>query len=183
MVEFLQRLRQEKEQKQEIAPLVSELQPHHILVAGAGLEILRDVKQKLEKLELRLLDLEKKLEEKIPGRALTEEEFKKEVQTSEDIVNKIISEVRILAQTKQMIKTVEEKITEEKPTPVEFKRIENITSLLQKHGKLSSLQLAQLTNLSRTRCNEYFKQMENLGLVEPIIIGKEKYYRLRNNSN
>jgi sugar-specific transcriptional regulator TrmB len=156
-----------------------EIQPQHILVAGAGLEILRDLKEKVDQLQLKLTEIEKRLEERIPEKVLTESKFKEEVQSSEDIVEKIISEVKELAKQKSVIRVLEERLTEEKPTLVEFKRMEKITELLQKHGKLSSSQLAQLMNLSRTRSNEYFKQMENLGIVEPIIIGKEKFYMLK----
>jgi sugar-specific transcriptional regulator TrmB len=156
-----------------------EIQPQHILVAGAGLEILRDLKEKVDQLQLKLTEIEKKLEERIPEKVLTESKFKEEVQTSEDIVERIVSEVRELAKQKSVIRVLEERLTEEKPTIVEFKRIEKITELLQKHGKLSSSQLAQLMNLSRTRSNEYLKQMENLGIVEPIIIGREKFYMLK----
>jgi len=34
--------------------------------------------------------------------------------------------------------------------------------------------------MSRTRANEYFKQMENMGIVEGVLIGKEKFYQLTN---
>jgi DNA-binding transcriptional regulator LsrR (DeoR family) len=64
-------------------------------------------------------------------------------------------------------------------TIVETKRIENITSLLKKHEKITSSKLSQLTGLSRTRCNEYFKLMENLGIVKVSIEKKEKFYKLK----
>lgn len=156
-----------------------EIQPQHILAAGAGLEILRDLKERINRLQFRLAEIERTIEERLPGKALTEEKFKQEVQSSEDIIEKIVSEIRELAKTKSVIRVLEERIIEEKPTQVEFKRIEKITELLQKHSKLSSSQLAQLMNLSRTRCNEYFKQMESLGIIEPIIVGKEKFYMLK----
>lgn len=40
------------------------------------------------------------------------------------------------------------------------------------------LELARHIGLSRTRCNEYFKQMKEMGMVEPVLIGREKFYRL-----
>ena len=64
-------------------------------------------------------------------------------------------------------------------TIVETKRIEKITSLLERHEKLSSSELSQLMGLSRTRCNEYFKLMDSLDLVEPVLSGREKFYRLK----
>ena len=175
MVDFFHKLRSE----QKIEPETQEIQPQHILVAGAGLEILRDIRDKIELIEIQIAELERKLEERIPEKVLTEKKFREEVQTGDEIADKIISEVRILAQTKSVREIIQESVVEEKPTIVEFKKIERITSLLQQHGKLSSSQLAQLMNLSRTRCNEYFKQMEKLGIAEPILIGKEKFYKLR----
>ena len=65
-------------------------------------------------------------------------------------------------------------------TIVETKRIENITSLLEVHEKLSSRDLSELIGLSRTRCNEYFKLMEKLGMVEPVLNERKKFYKLRN---
>ena len=64
-------------------------------------------------------------------------------------------------------------------TIVKTKKIEEITSLLKRHEKLSSSKLSQFVGLSRTRCNEYFKLMESLDLVEPVLFGKEKFYKLK----
>jgi len=179
-MELFRKVKQEREIEREIPKQeIQEIQPQHVLLAGAGLEILRDLKQRVDEIRFKLTELERKFEERLPEKVLTESKFKEEVQTGEEITAKIISEVRALAKTKSVIKVLEESLTEEKPTLVEFKRIEKITELLEQHGKLSSSQLAQLMNLSRTRSNEYFKQMENLGIVEPVIIGKEKFYVLK----
>ena len=70
-------------------------------------------------------------------------------------------------------------ISEKDLTIVEKKRIEDIKLILEKNKQLTSSELNRLIGLSRTRCNEYFKQMEELGLVEGIDIGKERYYKLR----
>ena len=64
-------------------------------------------------------------------------------------------------------------------TIVKSKRIEDIKSLLGTHEKLTSSELSQLTGLSRTRCNEYFKFMKKLNIVEPILGRREKFYRLK----
>jgi len=168
----------------------SEIKPQHILLAGAGLEILRDLKDKMEKLEQKLNQLEKTIDERVPGKVLTEAAFKQEIQDGDEFANKIISEVKSgiaevrsevksIAQNKSLAEMFRGKIEVEKPTLVETKRMEGITQLLQQHGKLSSVQLAQLMNMSRTRSNEYFKQMENLGIVDSEILGKEKYYKLK----
>lgn len=155
------------------------IEPQHILVAGAGLEVMREIKEKIDRIEFKLTELERKIGEHIPEKVLTESKFTQEIQSSEDIVNKIISEVRNLTNHRSALRIMENRLNgEEKPTIVELKRIEKISNLLQTHGKLSSIQLAHLLSLSRTRANEYLKQMENLGLVEGFIDGKEKYYQL-----
>jgi response regulator of citrate/malate metabolism len=64
-------------------------------------------------------------------------------------------------------------------TVVETKRIKDIKSILEGHKKLTSSELTQWIGLSRTRCNEYFKIMEKLNIVEPVIIRREKCYRLK----
>ena len=142
-----------------------------MILTGATLEIFRDIRQRLENLDYRLAALEKKLEDRMPDKVLTEQKFVQETEMSDDMVDRIISEVR--SATKPLI------ASRQQLTIVEQKKIEKIISILQQHEKLSSIQLSQILNLSRTRCNEYFKQMEEMGLVEGIDIGKERYYQLK----
>ena len=104
---------------------------------------------------------------------MSETKFKEEVQDGNEIVNKIVSELKNLVQERP-ITNIQEPLT-----IVESKRVEKIISLLKRHEKLSSTELSDLIGLSRTRCNEYFKLMENLGMVKPILVGKEKYYGLK----
>jgi predicted nuclease with TOPRIM domain len=141
------------------------------ILVGAGLETLRDIKERLDRISFRLAELERKFDERVPEKTLTENQFKQEIVDSEEMVQKIISEVKSVS--RPII------ATKEKLTIVESKNIEKIISILKEHGKLSSIQLSQIMNLSRTRCNEYFRQMEDLGLVEGIVLGKEKFYKLK----
>lgn len=55
---------------------------------------------------------------------------------------------------------------------------EKIILLLQENKRLSSYQLSKLIGLSRTRCNEYLKELAREGLAEGVIIGRKKFYRL-----
>lgn len=168
MVEFLTKSKPIPEDNtQEISEKSLEKQ---LVFTGAMLESLREIKQKIETLDYRMSLLEKNFEARVPSKILTEQKFKEETQMSDEMVNKIISEVR--AATKPLI------ASKQQMTVVEQKRIEKIISILQEHEKLSSVQLSQILNLSRTRCNEYFKQMEEMGLVEGVDIGKERYYKL-----
>jgi len=143
--------------------------------SGAALEILRDLKGKVETLALKLADIERKFEERVPEKTLSEQAFKEEVVDSGNLVDEIIEgvkeEIHAAANARPIV------ATRDQLTVVEQKRIEKVLSILQEHGKLSSPQLATLMNLSRTRCNEYFRQMEELGLVEGIEVGKEKFYK------
>lgn len=161
--------RKPKEELQQVDGGI-EMQQQAILM-GANLEVLRDLKERLDKLYLKMAELERKIEERIPEKVLSETTFKQEIVDSEEVIQKIISELKTV--TRPLI------ASKQQLTIVESKKIEKIVSILQEHGKLSSSQLAQFTTMSRTRCNEYFKQMEELNLVEGIEIGKEKYYRLK----
>jgi predicted transcriptional regulator len=142
-----------------------------LVFTGAMLESLREIRQKLEELDHKIEILEKNFESRVPEKILTEKKFQEEIQTSDDIISKIISEVK--SATRPLI------ASQQQLTIIEQKRIEKILSILDENGKLSSSQLAEIMNLSRTRCNEYFKQMEELNLVEGIEIGKEKYYNIK----
>ncbi|MCD6371247.1 MAG: winged helix-turn-helix domain-containing protein [Candidatus Aenigmarchaeota archaeon] len=51
-----------------------------------------------------------------------------------------------------------------------------IKLLIKKHGGVTASQLSKLINLSRTRCNEYLKQMEKEGMLKSKVEGKKKKY-------
>jgi DNA-binding transcriptional ArsR family regulator len=63
--------------------------------------------------------------------------------------------------------------------PVTSKTKEAIKMILQKYGELTPLQLSRLIKLSRTRCNEYLKEMEREGILTSRIESRKKYYKLR----
>ena len=143
-----------------------------------ALRMLADIQTRLAALQERIDTVERTLSERLPPDILTERKFAQEVQGSDDIVGQIISKVEELSKAKSVRDILESRVVEQKPSPVEAKRMEVITGLLQQHGKISSDDLANLMGLSRTRCNEYFKRMEEIGIVEPVLVGKEKFYRL-----
>ncbi|MEM5766436.1 MAG: winged helix-turn-helix domain-containing protein [Candidatus Aenigmatarchaeota archaeon] len=66
-----------------------------------------------------------------------------------------------------------------KANPVSSKTKEAIKMILQKYGELTPLQLSRLIKLSRTRCNEYLKEMEREGIATSRIESRKKYYKLR----
>lgn len=159
-----------KQQDEKAKQSVVEVTPRDVLFVGSAIEILREIKEKVDRIDFRVRELERKFDERISGKVLTESKFTEDASGSEDIVNRIITEVKKVARPLIPHK--------EKITIVESKRIERVISLLQEHRMLSSFQLAQMMGLSRTRCNEYFKQMENLGIVKGVDVGKERHYQL-----
>lgn len=159
-----------RKQKEDEPKSVVEVTPRDVLLVGSAIEILREMKEKIDRIDFRLREMERKFEERITEKVLSESKFVQETSGSEDIVNQIITEVKKVARPLIPHK--------EKITIVESKRIERIISFLQEHRMLSSSQLAQMMGLSRTRCNEYFKQMEDIGIVKGNDTGKERFYQL-----
>jgi Mn-dependent DtxR family transcriptional regulator len=142
------------------------------------IEMLKIINDRMIELHERIDTIERILSERLPQGILTEQAFKEEVETSEDIIEKIMEKVDDLNTAKSVRQVLEDNL-DDKPSPVEAKRMEKILGLLQKHGKLSSTDLSKHTGLSRTRCNEYFKQMEEMGLVESFLKGREKLYKIK----
>lgn len=138
--------------------------------------ILRDINMRLVEMQERIDAVERVITERLPPDVLTERTFREEVESSDEIIRNIITKVEELSEAKSIRDLLEGRVNQ--PSPVEMRRIETITGLLQQHGKLSSADLSGHIGLSRTRCNEYFKQMEDMGIVEPVVAGKEKFYRL-----
>jgi len=149
--------------------------PSDHFATGAALELLRDMKGKMDALTLKLAALESKFDERVPGKTLSEEAFMQEVVDSSSLAQEIIDGVKEELTTAANAHPIV--ASKDQMTIVEQKRIEKVLSILQEHGKLSSPQLATIMNMSRTRCNEYFRQMEELGLVEGVEVGKEKFYK------
>jgi len=54
-----------------------------------------------------------------------------------------------------------------------------IKIILQKHGEMGSRQLAKIIKLSRTRCNEYLKEMEREGELVSRVESRKKLYKIR----
>lgn len=65
------------------------------------------------------------------------------------------------------------------PRTISVKTKEAIRLILQKYGKVTASELSRLIKLSRTRCNEYLKDMEEEGLLFSIIDSRKKFYSLR----
>ena len=66
-----------------------------------------------------------------------------------------------------------------KPQTMTVKTKDAIKLILQKHKELTSSELSRIIKLSRTRCNEYLKEMENDGILVSRINCRKKIYSLR----
>lgn len=59
------------------------------------------------------------------------------------------------------------------------KTIEAIKLILDKHGNMTSSELSKLIKLSRTRCNEYLREMEDIGILVSKVNSRKKIYGIR----
>jgi Fic family protein len=65
------------------------------------------------------------------------------------------------------------------PTAKKVKVKEMIKLLLSQHGSLSAPNVSKFLNLSRTRCSEYLKEMENSGALSSELRCRKRFYRIR----
>ena len=151
---------------------------HHYFGLKSTLETLERVENRIEQLENKLCNLEKKLEENISGKVLTENRFLQEIQSTDELVDKIVAKFNSLSST-SAAQEISGKINDGSFGRGEAEKVGLITDLLQTNKRLSSIQLAKLINISRTRANEYLRMMEKLGIVKGFLIGKEKHYQLK----
>lgn len=102
----------------------------------------------------------------------------------------ISMELEKLKSLSQKIENIEKKVNQieaflkEQGVEIKTKTIstrtkETIITLLKRYGSLNPVQLAKLLNLSRTRCNEYLKEMENEGILDSEWKGRKKFYKIR----
>jgi biotin operon repressor len=99
-----------------------------------------------------------------------------EIEKMKNLASKIENIEKKMAILEELIK---EQGVEIKPRPVSEKTKETIKTLLKKYGSLNAWQLGKLLNMSRTRCAEYLKQMEEEGILVSEWKSRKKYYSLR----
>jgi DNA-binding Lrp family transcriptional regulator len=110
--------------------------------------------------------------------------FLKEIKTfmkAQELLSKKEKENFKIEEILERIKKLEEILTQ-KFAPKEGERKtkikEKIIELLERHKKLTSSQLSKFLGLSRTRCNEYFRELTREGITEGVVINRKKYYKL-----
>jgi biotin operon repressor len=99
-----------------------------------------------------------------------------EIEKMKNLASKIENIEKKMAILEELIK---EQGVEIKPRPISEKTKETIKTLLKKYGSLNAWQLGKLLNMSRTRCAEYLKQMEEEGILVSEWKSRKKYYSLR----
>ena len=84
-----------------------------------------------------------------------------------------------LSSLHERIDTIEGKKSEGKEDGVKKSRVKKIIEdNLREHGKLTSYDLAQILNLSRTRCSEYLNEMERAGAIKGLTFRRKRYYEV-----
>jgi len=63
--------------------------------------------------------------------------------------------------------------------PLKEKTKVAIKLILKKHGKMTSNELSKILHLSRTRCSEYLKELEEEKIVKGEIVKRKKYYSIK----
>lgn len=103
-----------------------------------------------------------------------------QAQEKEDV--EIVEVDDLMARFDELAKRVsvlEENIGTEKEDSIRKRRVkEQIISALEQHKRLTSEQLGNIINLSRTRCNEYLRELTKEGFTEGVIVDRRKFYKL-----
>jgi len=117
-----------------------------------------------------------------------EDELHKQLNLQYAHIFKLMEDVRELNQKIERISLQLEEIKQLlQKTPIESeaqsltkkdKIKEAIKMILRKKGKMTSEDLAEVVGLSRTRCNEYLKEMERNKEAKSEIVNRKKYYKL-----
>lgn len=63
-------------------------------------------------------------------------------------------------------------------SPAIIKKKSQVVFLMRQHKQLTAAKLGDLLRISRTRSNEYLREMEKDGIVEGVSQGRKKLYRL-----
>lgn len=76
------------------------------------------------------------------------------------------------------IETIKESISNSKDSHTKLKKKKEIIFLLKKNEEITTSQLSEKIDLSRTRCSEYLNELKREGIVETEKRGRSKYYKM-----
>ncbi len=166
---------------------------NNMILFGASLEVLRDLREKTNKIYQRLDDFDVKIDNLAPNTVEEMEKTKEKIEINSEFVTKFLNEIQNLDDDKKkllkgaLLDAKEKKETTETPVKDEVektfmslgdKRKAMITKMIEKYDKVNPTQLSKLIGLSRTRCNEYLKEMEGESTVESFRDGRKVFYKL-----
>lgn len=126
-------------------------------------------------------------EKKIQG---SEEELNKQLNIQYAHIFKLIEDVREINHKIDKLQLLVEDIlkskneisqTVQKELPTLTKKDKTrdaIKLILRKKGKMTSDDLCKIIGLSRTRCNEYLKDLERNKEAKSEVMGRKKYYKI-----
>jgi hypothetical protein len=167
-----------------IKSLLNTLPSNHdqLILFGASLEALRDLKMKTDKIHEKLLTMESRLADmdKAPRRSVNVTRIIQQ-QASPDATPKPRDPMKDPQVQPDFPHRELAEAVMSQPEPIVFvsdKRRESVQNALRQHGRLTSGQMSKIIGLSRTRCNEYLKDMEREGLVQATLEDKKKFYSL-----
>jgi response regulator of citrate/malate metabolism len=125
-----------------------------------------------------LLVLKRRLDERVIGLQELETDDTKQLRSE---VNQVLLKVgeldsKIESMRQDMYEDFRSRSAKDSIRTSKMKKM--IRMLLQEHGKLTSSQLSELINLSRTRCNEYLKEMETENEIKGTVVHRQKFYGL-----
>lgn len=76
------------------------------------------------------------------------------------------------------IDDIRENISGGSSSNVKLKKKKEIVCLLKEEGRITTSELSDIIDLSRTRCSEYLNEMKKEGILKGSKEGRKKYYEL-----
>lgn len=134
---------------------------------------------------IKFLSQEKKIQD-------SEDELNKQLNMQHAQIFKLMEDIREINQkidkiqtflegTPQQQKQQEEVILDPKEITLTTKKDKTkdaIKLILKRKGKLTSDDMCKIIGLSRTRCNEYLKELEMGKEAKAEIVGRKKFYKI-----
>lgn len=121
----------------------------------------------------------KKDEKKLIAEAWIKQQLDVQYAMISKLLDRLLILERRVEEIFEIVKGIKDSMKEEKRTlSLSARTKEAIKLILKKQGRLTASSLAKLINLSRTRCNEYLKEMEREGTVKSEISKRKKFYFL-----
>jgi len=90
-------------------------------------------------------------------------------------IEQITSQLQDLS---EKIDNIEKNMTGGKESATKLRKKKEVIFLLKQEGRVTTSQLSDKIDLSRTRCSEYLNELKKEGIVDCEREGRSKYYTL-----